>query len=168
MLELRLKVQSEDVERKARALGKVEKRELATLERDQRRDQRDQRERTRGFDASMPSLAEIVGHEPKQDNPAPDVLSAFDRVKLTQREQVPDLMSALPLRQSRALNGMDAAGQTVDSTGLNGRVFQCLERSVATGNGNQSAVPNSIATHMANNKNAAGYAQLARERQPAS
>ena len=108
LLELRLKVQFNNVERKTRGLDKVENRELAALERDQRREQR---ERARGFDNAMPSLSQIAGQDPTHDNPAPDLLSAFGRTKRIQSEQVPDLMAAFAAA-AKSRGERDERGET--------------------------------------------------------
>lgn len=91
-LDFRLKLQIQDIERKAKALEKIDKREMAALARDNKRHER---VRTRGDDGSMPSLAQIAGIDDKERaRAAPDLLSAFEKAKQPSQDGAPDLMAA--------------------------------------------------------------------------
>lgn len=91
-LDFRLKVQVQDIERRTKSLEKIDKRELAALERDNKRHQR---VRARGDDGSMPSLVQIAGiDDKKRENAAPDLLEAFVKAKQPSQDDAPDLMAA--------------------------------------------------------------------------
>lgn len=78
LLELRFKYQSQEIDRKIKSLEKVDKRELAALARDQKRDQR---VRERGDDGVLPSLENIgsqLNSERSKDEP-PNLMSEFNR-----------------------------------------------------------------------------------------
>ena len=82
----------QNIERRFQALEKIDKRELAALERDNKRHER---VRTRGDDGSMPSLAQIAGiDDKKRENAAPDLLKAFEKAKQPNQDAAPDLMAA--------------------------------------------------------------------------
>jgi len=91
--ELRLKVQAREIDRKARALEKVDARELAALTRDQKRDAR---VRGRPDPQAMPSLVEIAGLEPvaRERVDEPDLLSAFAKARDFTGNKAPDLLEA--------------------------------------------------------------------------
>ena len=102
VLDRRLKVQAQELERKDWALTRVERRELAAFMRDQKTEQR---VRERGDEAVMPSLADIAGLRREtrplreidllssfagaQDrtNEPPDLLAAFSRAAQSSQEQ---------------------------------------------------------------------------------
>ena len=87
-LEMRLKIQAQEPERKQASLERVERRELAAFLRDQRTGQR---VRDRGGDDRLPSLAAI--HEERSGVVrAPDLLATFARAKQPPQTDVPDLM----------------------------------------------------------------------------
>lgn len=79
VLELRFKCQAQDIDRKIKSLEKVDKRELAALTRDQKREQL---VRGRGDDGIMPSLENIGGqlNSDKNKDEAPNLMAAFNRV----------------------------------------------------------------------------------------
>lgn len=90
-LDVRLKLQTQEMSRKQAALEKIDRRELAAFMRDQRTVQRI---RHRDGGDAMPSLTELVDHSRKVETPIPDLLTSFERVRRQQPEEMPDLMSA--------------------------------------------------------------------------
>lgn len=91
-LDMRLKLQAEEVDRKQAALGKVEKRELIAFLRDQRAEQR---VRDRDEDGAMPLLGgpPVPGREREAE--PPDLLVAFARANSEQpQSELPDLLAA--------------------------------------------------------------------------
>lgn len=115
VLELRLTLQMQDVERRLKALDKIDKRELAALARDIKRDER---LRARGEGESMPSLARITGLDGKEkEHAALDLLAAFEKAKQGRQAQAPDLTAAF----RRAANARDdkqeegGAGSTLEN-----------------------------------------------------
>jgi Relaxase/Mobilisation nuclease domain len=109
-LEVRLKLQSQDMTRKEAALTRVERRELSAFMRDQRTDQR---VRDRGEDGAMPSLVHIAGlddaTEAERDR---DLLSAFEIARVGRQQEAPDLLAAF----SRAARSRDET-DTDDGSG---------------------------------------------------
>jgi len=88
-LALRLKLQIQVVAQKEKSLEKIDKRELAALARDLKRDQR---VRARGEDGVMPSLEKMEGRIKEVEKSAPDLLAEFEKAKQTPNTQVPDLI----------------------------------------------------------------------------
>ena len=91
LLELRFKHQSQEIDRKIKSLEKIDKRELAALARDQKREQRIQ---DRGNDGTMPSLADITGLSNRNENKAFNLPNAFEQAKQSEQKTAPDLMQA--------------------------------------------------------------------------
>lgn len=87
-LKFRLKVQTQAVERRAHALERIEKRELAAFDRDHRRYARD---RARGEEGALPSLTKIIRNDNRKRRDAPDQLRAFATAK---EAGLPDLSTA--------------------------------------------------------------------------
>ncbi len=90
LLGLRLKYQSQEIERKIKSLEKVDKRELATLARDQKKAQRI---RDRGNNGCMPSLADIAGLSNNNANETFNLPTAFEQANQSKQKLPPDLMS---------------------------------------------------------------------------
>jgi len=93
-LSLRLSLQTKELERKIKALNKVEKRELQSLLKEHKRDQRIEQ---RGKHNEMPSLEKIAGLEKLNvdiRDRAPDLLSAFEETQKDRSHEMPDLMKA--------------------------------------------------------------------------
>jgi hypothetical protein len=90
-LGFRLKVQIQTLERRAHALARVEKRELAALKRNHRRYTRDW---NRGEEGVLPSLTDIAKTEHQNRSAPPNLLHAFERAKKDSRPGPPDLMAA--------------------------------------------------------------------------
>lgn len=114
-LALRLSLQTKEVERKLKVLNKVEKRELQSLLKEHKRDQRIEQ---RGKHNEMPSLEKIAGLEKSNVNVrdrAPDLLSAFEEVKADRSHETPDLMKAF----TKASKDKDRGDK--DSDGSEGR-----------------------------------------------
>jgi hypothetical protein len=77
VLDYRLKLQSREIERKTKALDKIDARELAAMERDVGRDDR---VLARDQHGSMPSVEHLAGLEQKTfEEVAPDLMAAFER-----------------------------------------------------------------------------------------
>ncbi|BBJ23069.1 relaxase/mobilization nuclease domain-containing protein [Candidatus Nitrotoga sp. AM1P] len=107
-LDFRLNLQVRDIERKAKALEKIVKRELAALSRDNKRHER---VRARGDDGSMPSLAQIAGIDnKKRERTAPDLLRAFDEAKQPSQDGAPDLMAEFRRAASERQEGENRNG----------------------------------------------------------
>ena len=100
-LDQRLRLQEGEVERKERALTRIDRRELAAFMRDQRKEQR---VHARGGDAAMPSLAEALGirREPKPSGEI-DLVSTFHRAR-DHTGEAPDLFAAF----NRAVKDQDS------------------------------------------------------------
>lgn len=92
VLESRLQHQTLSIDRKAASLEKVDKRELAALMRDNKRNQR---VRARGESGLMPSLVDVAErtHTPSE-KATPNVLGAFEKATKRPNGYVPDLMAA--------------------------------------------------------------------------
>lgn len=91
-LEVRLKIQAQEVARKEAALAKVDKRELAAFMRDQRTDQRI---RDRGGEDVMPSLEHLVAvEEAVEVRREVDLIAAFGKAKSKGPEGSSDLLGA--------------------------------------------------------------------------
>ncbi len=91
---LRLSLQTKELERKLKALNKVEKKELQSLHKEHKRDQRIEQ---RGKHNEMPSLEKIAGLEKINLNvrdKAPDLLSTFEEAQIDRSHEIPDLMKA--------------------------------------------------------------------------
>jgi hypothetical protein len=104
-LKFRLMVQTQAVERRAHALERIEKRELAAFDRDHRRYMRD---RARGEEGAMPSLAQIVRNDNQKRSDVPDLLRAFARAKDARHAPAPDLTDAF--RQAASQRDEGRAG----------------------------------------------------------
>ena len=89
--DLRQKLQTQEMVRQVKALHRIDKREVASLMRD---DRRERRVKERGEDEIMPSLAKVAGFEQVEKTKAPDVLTAFKAAAKDSREPAPDLLSA--------------------------------------------------------------------------
>ena len=89
--EFRQKLQSQEMQRQIRALNRVEKREIASLMRDNRRERR---VKDRGDDDTMPSLAQVAGLDQLKEVVPPDVLTAFKMAAKGSSSPPPDLLSA--------------------------------------------------------------------------
>ena len=90
-LSLRLKLQTQTIEQKAKSLEKIDRREMSALMRDLKRDQR---VRDRGEDDMMPSLVKLPGRSGAvQEKPAPDLINEFERAKSATPSEMPDIMA---------------------------------------------------------------------------
>lgn len=89
-VDLRLRLQAQEAERKVAALQRVDRRELASFLRDERKDQR---LRDRGDDDRMPSVARLIDRQPDTVRP-PDLLRAFARQGQQRGNELPDLLDA--------------------------------------------------------------------------
>ena len=105
VLKFRMKVQTQAVERRAHALERIEKRELAAFDRDHRRYMRD---RARGEEGAMPSLAQTVRNDNRKHSDVPDLLRAFARPKDARHAPAPDLTDAF--RQAASQRDEGRAG----------------------------------------------------------
>lgn len=116
VLSLRLSLQTKELERKIKALNKVEKRELQSLHKEHKRDQRIEH---RGKHNEMPSLEKIAGLEKTSvdhRDRAPDLLSAFGEAQKDRSHETPDLMKAF----TKASKDKDRGGKdSGDSEGRN-------------------------------------------------
>lgn len=106
--DLRQNLQAQEMARQVKALNRIDKREAASLMRDNRREQR---VNERSDDETMPSLAKVAGFEQSENTRMPDVLSAFRAAEDTSREPAPDLLSAF----ARAAKDTPADRQADDS-----------------------------------------------------
>jgi len=88
---LRQKLQVQELDRQIKALDRIEKREIASLMRDNRQDRR---VKERGDDETMPSLAKVAGFEQSEKTQTLDVLAAFQAAEKGSREATPDLLSS--------------------------------------------------------------------------
>ncbi|MFK4445223.1 hypothetical protein ABH944_005431 [Caballeronia udeis] len=110
-LDCQLAIQAKEIERRAAALEKIDRRELAALRRDIKREVH---VRARDGDQVMPSLTR---GSPKQPHGAiPDVLDAFSRASRESNSEVPDLMAAFEraARTDGDDGGEDGSGDSLD------------------------------------------------------
>ena len=80
-----------DGARQVMALDRIERREVASLMRDNRHGRR---VKERGGDDAMPSLVKVAGLAQPEKTQVPDVLAAFKAAEKTSHEPPPDLLSA--------------------------------------------------------------------------
>lgn len=114
-LSLRISLQEKELERRTKALEKIDKRELAALLRDIRRDSRI---RARGDD-EMPSLVRTEGRAKyKPSREAPDLLATFERARKENHSTAPDLSAAFERAASERTKaqGEGDTGTAIDQT----------------------------------------------------
>lgn len=103
-------MQMQTIDRRTRALERVDKRELRAFDRDNKRYARD---RARG-EVSMPSLTDIAKTEHQNRRAPPDLLHAFERAKKGRRTGPPDLTAVFEqaARENTKSRGGDHSGET--------------------------------------------------------
>ena len=126
VVSLRLSLQTKELERKIKALNKVEKRELQSLHKEHKRDQRIEQ---RGKHNEMPSLEKIAGLEKSIVNVrdrAPDLLSAFEEAQKDRPNEMPDLMKAFTKASKDKDRGDKDSGGSDDRSQISRPTFQRL------------------------------------------
>ena len=134
-LSLRLSLQTKELDRKFKALNKVEKRELQSLHKEYKRDQRIEQ---RGKHDEMPSLEKIAGLEKSNvdiRDRAPDLLSAFEEAQKDRTHETPDLMKAFTKASKDKDRGDKDSGCSAGQSQISKPKFQRL-RTRKRDNGN--------------------------------
>lgn len=113
-LKMRLQVQAQIIDRRARALERVDARELAAFERDL---QRQAHTRGRGEDGAMPSLTGPARTEDHNKGRSPDLLQAFEKATKEHRAEPPDLTAAFKQASREPVGAGDRSGGSLVEKG---------------------------------------------------